>query len=142
MKRDKRDILYSKLIRFGSGATPICEYCGKEYPNGIGVECSHIYGRRNQTSRCLLNPRNAVSLCHYHHRYFTENPLEFNRFLNALLGEEHLAGIRKVVHSNIKLTRADKEDLYQYLKGCEELLKTLRMNGYQGTVDYPEWKRE
>lgn len=142
MKLDKRDLLYSKIIRGSSGEPPVCEYCRKEFPELRGLECAHIYGRRHKTARWSLNPRNAVSLCHYHHRYFTERPVDFTRWLEGYLGDDELERLRELVHCGDKLTTADKEDLYQYLRDCYQELAQRRLEGDTGIISFKEWSRK
>ena len=109
MKRDKFDIVFSKLIRSLAGHK--CEFCRKV---DTRVECAHIFGRRAKSTRWDIN--NAVSLCHYHHRYFTENPVLFFDWLSEYLGEERLDALRLKSHQVKKWTSAEKTDLYSYLK--------------------------
>jgi len=89
-----------------------CEYCGK---SGARVECAHIFGRRAKSTRWDLN--NAVSLCHHHHRHFTENPILFFDWIAGYIGEEKLDALRLKSHQVKKWTAAEKADLYQSLKG-------------------------
>lgn len=141
MKLDKRDIIYSKIIRLSSGDPPVCEYCRAKYPEARGLEAAHIYGRRHKISRWSLNPRNAVSLCHYHHRYFTERPLDFTRWLDGYFGETKLEKLRELVHCGVKLTLHDKEELYKYLKDQYNSLMDIRETGNFKQIDFIPWER-
>lgn len=87
IKRDAADIWFSLCVRARANWT--CEHCGKGFPGpDQGLHCAHIYGRRNNSTRWSMD--NAVSLCAYHHRYFTEHPVEFTRWLEDHLGQGHL----------------------------------------------------
>ena len=74
IKRDAADIVFSKVVRTRDGE---CLVCGKRDT----LECAHIYGRRAIVTRWDM--MNAVTLCHYHHRHFTENPVEFHQWLTG-----------------------------------------------------------
>ena len=109
MKRCKYDIVFSKLIRSMAGHR--CEYCGI---SGCRVECAHIFGRRARSTRWDID--NAVSLCNYHHRYFTENPVLFFDWLSEYIGDEKLDALRLRAHSVKKWAKDEKEEMYQDLK--------------------------
>ena len=111
IKIDPRDTLFSKLVR--TRARWQCEFCHKQFQEGDrGIECAHIIGRRAKSVR--WHPDNALSLCHHHHRYFTENPIEFIRWL-ASQGHD-LDALRERARPIQKITEADKRDILAYLK--------------------------
>ena len=81
IKRDAADHYFSLCVRAKAGFK--CEFCGKEFPGpDQGLHCAHIVGRRNASTRWSLD--NAVSLCYYHHRYFTENPFGLHQLAGPL----------------------------------------------------------
>lgn len=73
--KGKATILHSQVVRM-YGA---CEHCGKS--NGVQLQCAHINSRRYNSTRCLLI--NAYCLCAACHRYFTDHPREFSRFITG-----------------------------------------------------------
>jgi len=109
MKRDKFDIVFSKLIRSLAGHR--CEYCHKSTGQ---IDCAHIFGRRHRHTRWDID--NAVALCRYHHRFFSENPILFFDWLNSHIGEEKLDSLRLKAHQVKKWTAAEKTQLYDQLK--------------------------
>ena len=87
IKRDAADKWFSDVVRLKSEST--CEHCGK-----FGrQECAHIYGRAAKSVRWSLD--NAVCLCHYCHRTFTANPLDFSRWCMEHLGPGHMELLRE-----------------------------------------------
>ena len=118
MKRDKYDIVFSKLIRSLAGHR--CEYCKKADGQ---IDCAHIFGRRHRHTRWDVD--NAVALCRYHHRYFSENPVLFFDWLSAYLGDERLDALRLKAHQVKKWTSAEKTDLYSYLKAELEKVESI-----------------
>lgn len=75
-KKAKADKLFSEVIR----SVGKCE--AKSFK---GVECSaqlqtmHIISRKYNATRC--DTRNAICGCAAHHRYFTDHPVEFAKFV-------------------------------------------------------------
>lgn len=112
VKRDSADIWFSKAVRLRDGA---CLYCGNTETN----ECAHLVGRRNKAVRWDM--MNAVSLCHYHHRYFTENPVAFYDWLAITLGEGHLDILREKAQGVFKTTRQIRLEIGRYYR--EEVRK-------------------
>jgi hypothetical protein len=76
IKLEACDTWCSKVVRQKANYT--CEYCGKQDSR---MECCHIHGRRAKSVRWSLD--NLLCLCSHHHRYFTENPTEFTRWLEG-----------------------------------------------------------
>lgn len=109
MKRDKYDIVFSKLIRAMAGNK--CEYCGKMDGQ---IECAHIFGRRSKSTRWDIT--NAVSLCNFHHRHFTEHPVDFTRWLENYIGEEKLDALRIKANQVKKWGVEEKEEMYRIMK--------------------------
>lgn len=87
IKRDEADKWFSNVVRLNRQMA--CEKCGKEGR----MECAHIFGRRAKSVRWSTD--NAVCLCHYCHKYFTANPLEFTSWITKLLGQGHMDILRE-----------------------------------------------
>jgi len=70
VKLDKCDILFSKIIRLRDGECLKCHRKGEPDKEGlpiIGLQCSHYFSRRNESTR--FDEDNCMSLCAYHHDY-------------------------------------------------------------------------
>lgn len=82
IRRCPADAAFSDALR--ASRNHACEHCGREGR----TECAHIYGRRHKSIR--WDTLNALSLCHTCHRAFTENPLDFERWLREYVGQGYL----------------------------------------------------
>jgi hypothetical protein len=120
IKRDAADIVFSKVVRARDGE---CLYCGKRET----LECAHIYGRRAVVTRWDM--MNAVTLCHHHHRYFTENPLAFHDWLLEEVGEVHMAILREKRNGILKGTQDVRREVAKHYR--QELLKLEANPDYQ-----------
>ena len=137
MKRDKRDIVFSKCIRERVGW--ICERCGKYYPEGQrqGLDCSHFYGRRHRSTR--WHPDNAFSHCRGCHQYLGSNPAIFDRFARDALGSTRYDWLRERHNEIAKYTKADLEEIHQHYKSEYELMWAKRMDGEEGYLTFTAW---
>ena len=88
IKRDAADKWFSDVVR--KKKNHVCEHCHKVDGR---MECAHIFGRAAKSVRWSLD--NALCLCHYCHRKFTENPTEFTAWLEATLGKGHKDMLRE-----------------------------------------------
>ena len=139
IKRDALDNWFSLCIRERSNWT--CESTQLVFDEGQikgkcqGLECCHIYGRRNKTVR--WNGMNAVALTHYQHRFFTENPPHFIAWLNNYLGEGHMELLRERVNdSRIKYSKADKKEMSEHYRTEYRRLRKLRDDGVTGYLEF------
>jgi hypothetical protein len=112
IKRDAADIAFSKVVRARDGQ---CLYCGKKET----LEAAHIYGRRAVVTR--WDTMNCVTLCHYHHRHFTENPVAFHEWLIEELGEVHMTILREKRNGILKGTKEVRREVAKHYR--EELRK-------------------
>lgn len=60
---------------------------------------------------------NAVSLCAYHHRYFTEHPVEFTRWLEGYLGEGHLTRLLEKKNGILRGTKEARKEIAAHYRG-------------------------
>lgn len=74
--KGKCDALFSKIIR----SVGYCEKCGST----DWLQTSHIISRRYSATRC--DERNSQCLCAKCHRYFTDWPKEFSRWITDSVG--------------------------------------------------------
>ena len=138
IKRDKRDIVFSNLIRERADWT--CEVCGKVFPPGRrgSLHCSHHYSRRHTRTRWM--PDNASAMCVGCHRIMGETPIEFSAWIENHLGKGRFEMLRERKNdTRIKYSRADKEDLYQHLKSELETMKRKRAEGQTGRIEFLAW---
>ena len=122
LKRDKYDAVFSKLVR--ARANWCCEHpdCGKYFPLGParrGLHCSHLFGRRRQSTRYDLD--NAAALCYGHHQHFAEHPDKHHAFFLDRLGVEKYEALVKRANKTKKWKAGEKEALYRNLKRALEL---------------------
>lgn len=107
VKRDQADVWFSKCVRARDGQ---CCYCGKTET----LEAAHIYGRRLKSVRWSMD--NCLALCHYHHRYFTEQPIEFRDWLVKLYGEGHMDLLRDKARAIFKSTVAIRKEIAKHYR--------------------------
>ena len=112
IKRDVADIAFSKAVR---ARDKCCVVCNREDT----LECCHIYGRRNKVVRWSAD--NAITMCHYHHRVMTENPLEMSRLCYQLLGDGHMEILREKSQGIMKTNKLLRSEIAKHYR--EELKK-------------------
>ena len=117
LKRDKFDIIVSNITR--KRERNCCESCNKTYER---TECAHIFGRRHRSVRWDLD--NVLCLCHGCHRKYTENPVDFTRFLERYIGVDELNSLRIKAWQVKKWTKAEKAALYDDLKATYAALES------------------
>lgn len=108
ISRSAADNWFSKCVRHRDRNT--CQYCQKE-----GNEAAHIYGRAKKSTRWSMD--NAVTLCNYHHRYFTAHPLDFHDWLLKLYGEGHLELLREKANSILKTNALLRKEISAHYRG-------------------------
>jgi hypothetical protein len=135
MKRDKKDAIFSNLVRERANWT--CECCGKYYPEGgrQGLHCSHTVSRRFQGLR--YHPMNASAHCYSCHQRLGGHPLEFAAWIEAHIGKENAENLRVMSTAITKLSKADKEDIYQNMKASYETMLVQRADGGTGRLEFP-----
>lgn len=111
----KSDKLFSEIIR----SQGECE--AREWD---GIACSrqlqtaHIVTRKRSATRCDL--RNAFCLCFAHHRYFTDYPRQFSRFITATWAQEHYDA---VYTKSLTPTKIDWAETADFLKDIKRALE-------------------
>tara|TARA_R110000751_G_scaffold40814_4_gene96342 strand:+ start:91 stop:507 length:417 start_codon:yes stop_codon:yes gene_type:complete len=137
MKRDKRDDVFSKLIRERAGWC--CERCEKFYPEGYrqGLHCSHLYSRRHRGTR--WHPDNAFSHCYACHQYLGGNPVEYHLWARERMGDGLLELVRERHHTITKYTKKDLEELHKHLKAEHKGMLAKRADGVMGRIDFEAW---
>jgi hypothetical protein len=123
IKRCPADIAFSLCVRLRAGN--ICEHCG----SSGSTECAHIYGRAQKSVRwCAMN---AISLCHYCHRQFTANPLDFTSWVESKFGEGYVEILKEKRRQKMKTNKALRSEIAAHYRseyrrmestGCRELV--------------------
>lgn len=135
MKIDKRDQVFSKLVR--ERANWQCEMCGTKYPPPTtSLHCSHIFSRRARSTRWL--PENAAAHCFACHLWFGANPILGGEWAQKHL-EKHgvdLEQLKRRFYEIEKLSKNDLEDIYQNLKSEYERMLSLRAEGKTGRIEF------
>ena len=136
IRRDKLDAIFSTLVRERAGFH--CEACGKYFPEGQrqGLHCSHFFGRRHKSVRWA--PLNAFSHCYACHQRFGESPYAFTRWVEARIGPREMELLTERAHGVVKLTKADKEDIYTHMKAQLEIMKAKRAQGWMGRIEFED----
>lgn len=97
--------LHSKVVR----ERKVCENCGdKCYRN---LQCAHIVSRRYSATRTL--EENAFSFCASCHRYFSDWPVEFTKFIEKTIGLKKYEELKDLAQSGNKVNWEKEVDRLQ-----------------------------
>ena len=107
IKREACDDWFSKCVRHRD--RHLCQYCSKE-----GTDCAHIYGRARKSVRWSMD--NAVTLCRYHHQWFTSNPVAFTDWLTKLYGEGHMDILREKANALLKTNKLLRKEISDHYR--------------------------
>ena len=122
-KRDKYDITFSKFILLRDVC---CQKCGRSQGK---LECSHIFSRRHQGTRC--DPDNAKLLCFTCHRWWHENPPEAIEWLKGIVGQQKYDRLRIKANTPTKMKPWDKDAIRAYL-----LIQIKKMEGGESMASF------
>lgn len=120
----KCDKLFSEIIR----SIGECEAAGYA-PGGCSqqLQCMHIISRRYSATRTDL--RNAFSGCAAHHRYYTDHPREFSRFITETWAQDYYDAVLEKCHG---LGKVDWDDEYERLKEIKKRLANESLDSLRG----------
>lgn len=121
LKERHLDAAFSLLVRMRANFR--CERCSN---TGVKMDCSHLFGRRNRSTR--FDPDNAVCHCATCHRHLTENPMVFAEWIHGYLGPDRAAKLRLRVNTPIKRTTSQKRDLYNRMLSEIDRITDIRSN--------------
>lgn len=108
--KEKATKLHSEIIRMHG----MCEHCG----GSDWLQCAHIISRRYNATRTDL--RNAFCLDAKCHRYFTDYPREFSRFITDTWAAKYYDYI--FANSRTPVRHYDWEARVEFLKAAKEAL--------------------
>ena len=66
---------------------------------------------------------NVIVLCHHHHRYFTENPIEWTRWLEGYVGRGYLDILNAKRNQIFKTNKAIRAEIAKHYRGQIKLLE-------------------
>lgn len=113
IKIDKADSLFSKYIRLRDKECLRCHRKGSGDLGITGLQCSHFYGRRKESTR--FDPENADSLCAGCHRYFTEHKTEYTEWKIEKLGDKRYDLLTLRANTPAKRDRKMQEIIWKKL---------------------------
>jgi hypothetical protein len=59
---------------------------------------------------------NAVTLCRYHHQWFTSNPVAFTDWLTKLYGEGHMDILREKANALLKTNKLLRKEISDHYR--------------------------
>lgn len=90
-----------------------CERCGRSGNNPQDIQWAHIKSRRYLSTRWSLN--NCFCLCATCHRWFTDNPDEFYKWIDANYSEQYERLMEEFKPTN-PMGKVQMQELYDGLK--------------------------
>lgn len=102
--------LHSKITR----SIGYCERCGNQ--DYSKLTCAHIIGRKYSATRTRLT--NALCLCYACHRFFTDHPREFSRYITTTWAQEFY-------QTNYELAIVNRKYTTTYWDSEKERLKSI-----------------
>lgn len=120
----KADKLFSEVIR----SVGYCEAGGfNDIKCSPQLQCMHIISRKYSATRCDI--RNAYSGCAAHHRFFTDHPREFSRFITQTWAQSHYDDIYALSRDSSagkKVDWAERVEFLSRIKNGEVTLTEAR----------------
>lgn len=118
IKIDAADKAFSEYIRRRDKKCMRCGRRGEGPLEIIGLQCSHYFGRRSESTR--FDPENADALCFFCHQYWgSEDKEGYREFKIQQLGEK---GFKLLMVRNNTYQKRDRK---MALIIARQLLKTL-----------------
>ena len=107
----KADRLFSEIIR----SRGYCEAKGWDNRKCSNqLQTAHICSRRSSATRTDL--RNAFCLCFAHHRYFTDYPRQFSRFITTTWAQDYYDDVYQRAITPTKVDWQERADFLQDIK--------------------------
>lgn len=137
IKNETIDDLLRKCVRERDDWT--CQYSNLVDANGqmtkqsTIIETCHIFGRRTLSMR--WHPDNLISLSKDWHRFFTENPREWRKWVEWKLGTVRYWALQgRFNQYDIKYTPDDRKAIAEHFRAEFERLCELRNDGARGRL--------
>lgn len=136
IKRDKRDKLFSNLVRERAGWS--CERCLKYFPEDHrnGLECSHFFTRSRKSIRWF--PDNAAAHCTGCHTTLGGNPWEFADWIRDYLGPQRSSILRARNSQLVHLKKHHLVEIHLNLKASWEHMQEQRAAGETGRLEFDD----
>ena len=138
MKRDKYDTVISDLIRERAHWT--CEKCGLISPEGQArgkdrsMQASHF--NKRGTGNIPRYDTDAISChCASCHSYLEDRPAEHTAWFTKRYGERLLEIITEKHNRLCKMSKEDKESMYNHYKSELAYVRARREDGQQGYIE-------
>lgn len=117
--KGKADKLFSEIIRMGAR----CEASGWDnIPCSSQIQTMHIITRKRSATRTDL--RNAMAGCFAHHRYFTDYPRQFSRFITSTWAQKYYD---VVYQKSITPTKVDWEERVEFLQDIKRAIESKEL---------------
>lgn len=119
--KGKADKLFSHVIR----SVGYCEADGYD-----DIKCSpqlqtaHIISRKYNATRC--DTRNAFCMCAAHHRYFTDHPRQFSRFITTSWAQKYYDTVWQRSRTPELGKKIDWEERIAFLEDIKDGRVTLK----------------
>lgn len=119
--KGKADKLFSEVIR----SVGYCEAQGwDDIKCSPQLQCMHIVSRKYNATRC--DTRNAFSGCAAHHRYFTDHPRQFSRFITTTWAQQYYDQVWQNSRNSTLGKLVDWEERIAFLTDIKEGRITLQ----------------
>jgi hypothetical protein len=116
----KADRLFSEVIR----SVGYCEADGyDDVKCSPQLQCMHIISRRFNATRC--DTRNAFSGCAAHHRFFTDHPREFSKFITTTWAQKYYDEVYQNSRNSSLGKQVDWDERVAFLTDIKEQRITL-----------------
>ena len=116
-----------------------CEYCGKDYSEGRGLQCAHYESRGNYALR--YDPINAFALCYFCHQQLDGSPIRFTEFYLEKRGQTSLDVLTELSRDLMrgKENRRNKAEIASYYKEVYSQMLMIRSTGVTGWINFVGW---
>jgi len=134
IKRDAADDAFSLCVRERSNWA--CECCNKQFSvtDRGSLQCAHIYGRRNKSIR--QEPLNAFAFCFGCHLKYTENPLDFDSFVEGKLGSGALQILIEKRQGLVKYNKIFVKECAKHYREQFKIMSAKREGGEMGRIEF------
>ena len=136
MKTSTLDNTFSLLVRERNNWA--CEKCSCFFPEDerVRLHCSHIITRTYRNLR--WHPLNDVAHCAECHRYLTDRPTEFGRWVENYprLGPLAADRLREMAIPIGKMSAPLMKEIHSNLKTSLEAMRMQRADGVTGRIEF------